>query len=80
VFQDNLVGPSGHVVSGSFLNRGACLQSRAAPACIGKLREVLTYQPASRYWAFQWYDMAIFIALGLILTGLCFWWLRRRTT
>ena len=78
VFQDTLVGPTGHAVSGSFLNHGACLQSRAAPACVGKLREVLVYQPASRYWSFQWYELAIFIGLALILSGLCFWWLRRR--
>ena len=78
VFEDNLVGPSGHAVSGRFLNHGACLQSRSTTACIGQLREMLVYQPASRYWAFQWYELAIFISLGLILSGLCFWWLRGR--
>jgi hypothetical protein len=54
------------------------LQKRGAPACVGKLREVLVYQPASRYWAFQWSEMALFIGLSLILTVLCSWWLRRR--
>jgi hypothetical protein len=78
VFSDRIVDASGHPVGGSFLSRGACLQSRGSPACIGKLREVLVYQPASRYWAFQWYEMAIFIGLALILGGLCFWWIRRR--
>ena len=78
VFSDRIVGPSGGSVSGGLLNHGACLQSRASAACIGKLREVLVYQPASRYWAFQWYEMSIFIGLALILSGLCFWWLRRR--
>jgi len=47
-------------------------------ACIGKLREVLVYQPASRYWAFQWYEMAIFIGLAVVLGGICLWWIRRR--
>lgn len=78
VFQDNLVGPTGHAVSGGFLSQGACLQSRASTACIGQLRQMLVYQPASRYWAFQWYELAIFVGLALILTGMCFWWLRRR--
>ena len=78
VFSDQVVGPSGRSVSGSFLSHGACLQNRASAACIGKLREALVYQPASRYWAFQWYEMAIFIGLAVILSGLCFWWLRRR--
>jgi hypothetical protein len=78
VFQDNLVSASGRAVSGTFLSQGACLQSRSAPACIGKLREMLVYQPASRYWAFQWYEMALFLSLSLLLAGVCFWWLRRR--
>lgn len=42
------------------------------------LREVLTYQPASRYWTFQWYEMSIFIGLALVLAGVTFWLVRRR--
>jgi hypothetical protein len=44
------------------------------------LREVLTFQPASRYGPFQWFELAIFLALALALVGLCFWWIRRRAT
>ena len=29
-------------------------------------------------WAFQWYEMALFLALSLILGGFCFWWIRHR--
>ncbi len=38
----------------------------------------VTYQPTSRYWAFQWIETAIFLALALALAGLCFWRLSRR--
>jgi hypothetical protein len=38
----------------------------------------VTYQPASRYWAFQWTETAIYLALALALTGYCFWRLVRR--
>jgi len=78
VYSAQVVNKAGHLVSGSFLDHGACLQSRAAPACIGQLREALVYQPASRYWAFQWYEMAIFLGLALVLGGFCFWWVRSR--
>jgi hypothetical protein len=50
--------------------------------CIAKVaakyHEVVTYQPASRFWAFQGIETAIFLALALLLAGLCFWWVRRR--
>lgn len=42
------------------------------------LKESLTYQPAGRFWAFQWYETALFLALSLILAGSCFWLVRRR--
>jgi hypothetical protein len=78
VFSDRIVDRAGHAVGGNFLSQGACLQSRASAACIGKLREVLVYQPASRYWAFQSYEMAIFLGLAVICGAFCFWWVRRR--
>ena len=49
----------------------------AFDACVRHhgLRELLTYQSASRFWPFQWYETAIFLALALILIGVCWWWL-----
>lgn len=45
-----------------------------------KFHLAVTYQPASRFWDFQWYEMAIFLGLAAILVGFCFWWVRRRLT
>jgi hypothetical protein len=42
------------------------------------IREAISYQPASRYWAFQWTETAIYLALSLALAGYCFRWLNRR--
>jgi hypothetical protein len=80
VFSDRIVDSAGHAVGGNFLSQGACVQSRSSVACIGKLREVLVYQPASRYWAFQSYEMAIFLGLAVICGAFCFWWMRRRVS
>ncbi len=44
------------------------------------LRQAVTYQPASRYWIFQWYETAIYLAVSLILTAVCFWAIHRRIT
>ena len=41
------------------------------------LRQTVTYQPASRYWAFQWRETAIYLALALALAGFSFWRISR---
>ena len=43
-------------------------------ACLARhgIREVITYQPASRYWGFQATETAIYLALALALAGYCF--------
>jgi hypothetical protein len=62
----------------------SCLSSTApfskCVAAINRLhlRQALVYQPASRYWPFQWYETVIFLALALALAGFCGWWIRRR--
>lgn len=42
------------------------------------LRQRVTYQPADRYWEFQWYETAIFLVLSVLLSILCVQWVRRR--
>ncbi len=61
--------------------RGASVQTLFASCArhLG-LRNLVTYQPASRYWAFQWYETAIFVAMALALAALCFWRVRHRLT
>jgi ABC-type transport system involved in multi-copper enzyme maturation permease subunit len=49
-------------------------------ACLAglDLHETVTYQPASHYWPLQWYETGIFLGLTALLSGSCFWWIRRR--
>ena len=49
-------------------------------AAIGRLhlRQVVVYQPGSRYWAFQWLETAIYLLLALLLAGFCTRWINRR--
>jgi ABC-type transport system involved in multi-copper enzyme maturation permease subunit len=50
--------------------------------CVTKVaatyHQVASYQPASRYWAFQWVEFGIYIAAAIVLTGICVWSVRRR--
>jgi ABC-2 family transporter protein len=58
----------------------ACgLSNRDFLQCLSShgVRMAVTYQPSSRYWAFQWYDTGIFLGLALGLGGICFWRIRR---
>jgi hypothetical protein len=41
------------------------------------LRAVIAYQPAGRFWAFQWAETGVFLAAALMLAGFCFWSIRR---
>lgn len=54
----------------------------AVQNCVAKVgatyHEVVTYQPAKHYWAFQWYELALFLGAALVLSGFCIWWVRRR--
>jgi hypothetical protein len=45
------------------------------PACLARVgdREAISYQPASRFWALQWIETAIYVALALALAWYCFW-------
>ena len=51
-------------------------------SCVTKLsahyHELVTYQPANRYWTFQWLETAIFLGAALALAGFSLWWVRRR--
>jgi len=41
-------------------------------------RGYLTYQPASRFWAFQAIEAGIFMILAAALLGVTFWVVKRR--
>lgn len=84
VYSNQILDHAGHAPAGAFLNRACPLSmttGQPAPTCIpalaARFHQVITFQPASRYWAFQWYETAIFVGLAVLLGGLCFWWIRR---
>lgn len=49
--------------------------------CVARIgvtyHEVVTYQPASRYWPLQWLELCVFLAAALLLAGACAWRVRR---
>jgi hypothetical protein len=68
----NLFDPGGHLVTGKFQFPLACISSvdrNGVASCLGRMgyHTVVTYQPASRYWTFQWIESGIFVALAAAL-------------
>ena len=92
VYSTTAVDKAGHAPTSHYLFQACPVlkqfanpqTSSAAPlqACITRLTStfhtVLAYQPASRFWPFQWAEMGIFLAGALVLCGLTYWWLRRQ--
>jgi hypothetical protein len=52
----------------------------AMQECVSRIaatyHEVVTYQPASRYWPLQWCELCVFLAAALLLAGACTWRIR----
>jgi hypothetical protein len=42
------------------------------------LTNYLTYQPITRYWMFQWYELGSYVVLSALLVWFSIWWIRRR--
>ena len=73
IVSNNFFDAAGHVV-----NDIRC--GSDAQTCMARYHQIVTYQPGSRYWAFQSYETLVFAGLSVILIGLCFWWIRNRTS
>ena len=76
VLSSQLSTPGGRAASSE--PAGPCgAPSASAQACNDYIeslhfQQTVTYEPASRFWAFQWYETGIYLALAVILAGLCF--------
>ncbi|AVT35986.1 transporter [Plantactinospora sp. BB1] len=44
----------------------ACVESKG-------FHMVLSYQPADRYWTFQWLELGLYLVLAALLAGFAFW-------
>ena len=51
--------------------RGQCLAEHG-------WHQMFTYQPDSRFWAFQGIEAGIFVVLALVLVGFATWWVLKR--
>lgn len=66
-------GGDGHVQA----PQGVVTRMQDCVARVGAtFHEVVSYQPASRYWPLQWYELTIFLAASAVVAGVCIWRVR----
>jgi hypothetical protein len=79
-------GPNSYGYNGAPIPAG-CMRFTGSPNNPGAVvpclsahgyRGYVTYQPASRFWAFQGIETGIFVVLAAVLLGVTFWVLKRR--
>jgi hypothetical protein len=80
VVSDQVVNQAGHPFVGQAPHACINFGQQACNASIAglRLRQLLVYQPASRFWEFQWYETAIFLAVAVALALFCMTRLSRR--
>jgi ABC-2 family transporter protein len=71
-----LVDASGHDIE--VIRQSADDPCVATRSCFAGFHQLVTYQPANRYWSFQIYETALYCSLGVALIALSFWWIRKR--
>ncbi len=74
-------GPGVGIIGGhSAVARAGANAQNAFNQCVTALsaryHEVVSYQPANRFWTFQTIETALFVVLAVALAGVCAWWIR----
>lgn len=84
ILSNKTITPSGHLFTGPAARACEAITS-TQQSCTNwlaslHLRQLVSYQPASRYWPLQWEEAGLFLLFALVIIGLSAWWIRRRTS
>jgi ABC-2 family transporter protein len=79
VLSNRTVDQVGHIFNAATVRYCRGSDFRACQDSLGSLhlRDLVSYQPETRFWTFQWHETVIFLGLALVLAAVCFWRIRR---
>jgi len=85
VLTNTTITQTGHVFTGPASAQYCANPNQGPRACLDwvgslGLRQYVTYQPASHFWALQRVETGIFMAVAFLLVGFTLYWARRRLT
>lgn len=80
VLESKIVNAAGQEFTGPIPDGCRNTSPEACTDAIEKLHnsQAVTYQPASRFWPFQWIETGAYLAVAALLSGLCFLVIRSR--
>lgn len=84
VTQEELTDNAGHAASMPSWAANCFGNGPGSKACLARMHQlyqvVVTYQPAGRFWALQFWELGIYLALALGLAAFCAYWIRARVS
>jgi hypothetical protein len=83
ILKEHLVDAAGNVTAGRLTTPASCgpiVTKADAARCLSRIgvHQVVSYQPPSHYWPFQWIEAGMFLALGAALLAIAIVYTLRR--
>lgn len=80
VISDQVVNSAGHVFNGPVTSACVNFTQQACYSSILALHlsQLVSFEPASRFWPLQGYETGVYLLAAVALTLFCAWWISRR--